>query len=66
MFLLMNRQMLFMVFRVNLLLFKDMWGFKKNDLDEKIYYMLDEYSYYYDYYYFTKQWKKNKRKGDND
>lgn len=54
-FSLMCRQMLFMVKRVNLLLFKDIFGISKNYLDKQIYYMLDEYSYYYD---FSKEWRK--------
>lgn len=54
-FSLMDRQMQFMVGRVIILLFKDIFGIPKNYLDKEIYYMLDEYSYYYDY---SKDWKK--------
>lgn len=54
---LMNRQMFFMFRRVLLLYFKDIWGLPKNYLDKQIYYMLDEYSYYYD---LSKEWKNRK------
>lgn len=54
---LMNRQMLFMLRRVLLLYFKDIFSISKNYLDRQIYFMLDEYSYFYD---FQKEWRKRK------